>query len=224
MKKYGFACLLLLALIVPQTAQAQAFSLIQGLFNSVNSLNFYVHAGDLVASDNLTAECRLIGLCGMGAEVLLNLPAPEGLSLELALGTNFLQGFEASDPTIDLRGSLRSLPELSVYATKENLLKSHVISPYVGLHFGLSEFWNARAYDAEGREYKLKGETFDYGITGGLFFEGGFFVELAYRQRNFASLDWSLPDGVLPAGWPRALNLSGWLVAVGWQFSIGEDE
>jgi hypothetical protein len=172
----------------------------------------FAHGGRILGPTELNQNCAgNIGLCGLGSEVLINLPSPTFATLELALGTSFLRGFEAKEPTLDLRGAARSLPTVSLYAS---LNQSGAVSPYIGVNFGVLQLWNVRAYDPEGAQYSVAGETYEYGGGMGLYLERwvrGLYAEASYRRRSFASLDWSFPGGVstLPAGWPRALNLSG---------------
>lgn len=199
---------------------------IEGLFSSVNSITFFVQSGNLARTDVLTTHCDPLGLCGMGAEVLIDLPSPQGSELELGLSTSFLRGFTAAESSLDLRGALRILPLVSVYATKRDLLGWDGLNPYVGVNAGLSTLWNAQAYDADGRPYALAGEAFEYGLTAGAFINlppaRGLFVEGSYRVRRYPSLMWTLPEGetVLPPGWPPALDVSGWLLTAGWQFKL----
>ncbi len=143
---------------------------------------------------------------------------PAAWGLELGLGADYLTGFVARDPGLDLRGSMRGLPNLSAYASPP--VAWGVFQPYLGLGVGFVQLWNVQGYDAEGRQYDLAGDTFQLGAMAGLYHDSGFFLEAAYRNRNFRSVRWGLPSGVeaVPAGWPRALDLSALLVSVGYQF------
>lgn len=219
--------LVLVGLMLPATASAQ-ISVITGLFDSVNSIAFSVTGGTIVGDTELDPECLGGGLCGMALEVFLDLPSPEGTELELGLGTSFLRGFAAREPSLDLRGAVRTLPFVSVFATRPHALGSLALQPYAGLSVGFAQLWNARAYDAAGVQYGVSGEAFEYGLTMGAYVGAppftGLFVEASVRQRRFDSLDWSLSGTALPAGWPRELNVSTVLVGVGWQFRLGEED
>lgn len=48
----------------------------------------------------------------------------------------------------------------------------------------------------------------------------GLFLEGAYRNRNFRSVRWGLPSGAgaVPRRWPRSLDVSAFLLSVGFQF------
>jgi hypothetical protein len=216
----------LFAILFSMPASAQ-FGAFEALFKSVNSLTFYVHGGDVIGASEVATECAGFGLCGMGAEVLIDLPTVHGVHFEMGLGTNFIRGFASREPSMDLRGSLRTLPMISVYGSRAGLLGTPAITPYAGVNFGLSTLWNTRAYDDTGAVYEMRGETFEYGVAAGFYLSGGplpgLFMEGSYRQRRFASLDWGFPGPrVLPANWPRELDMSGWLVSVGWQFRLKE--
>lgn len=218
-----FACAAALA-TTPARAQLDFMT---GLFEEVNSVTIAVQGGR-IPSSQLRAregECLDVGICGMTAEVLIDLPQVGGAELELGLGTGFWRGFESTEPTLDLHGSLRSFPTLTAYLSLPEEWGLGIAEPYAGASFGLSSLWNARGYDEEGREFELEAETFEYGVSAGLYLlkPSGLFIEGAYRWRRFESVDWTFPDEddpVLPAGWPRDLDLSGWQLSVGWQFRL----
>lgn len=219
--------LALVCFLLPASASAQFVGAVTGLFESVNSIGFSVSAGPVVHGTELSPDCLGGALCGMTAEVFLDLPAPEGIVLELGLGTSFLRRLASDEPTLDLRGSVRTLPAVSVYVTRPGFLGSSRWQPYAGMNFGFAQLWNARAYDPDGVQYELSGEAFEYGATLGVYLETppvtGLFVEASLRQRRFDSLGWRLPGDALPAGWPRAINASTFLVSVGWQFRIADE-
>ncbi len=214
-------------LAAPTTASAQIMSAVTGLFDSVNSISFSVGGGQIVGDTELEADCLGGNVCAMGIEVFLDLPSPDGIELELGLGTSFLRGFEAKEPTLDLRGSVRTLPVVSVFVTRPEVFGGAVVQPYAGLNFGFAQLWNMRGYDAEGTQYEVDSEAFEVGVTVGAFVNAailsGLFVEGTYRHRRFDSLDWTIPGAPqLPAGWPRELNVSTAFVTVGWQFRLTE--
>ncbi len=208
-------------------AQAQ-FDFLTDVFEEVNSVTIAVQGSHLPGTRGVRSrdgECMDVGLCGMTAEVLIDLPSVGGQELELGLGTSFLRGFESTEPSLDLHGSLRSFPTLTAYLSLPEAWGLGIAEPYAGASFGLAMLWNGRGYDAEGREYEVDAETIEYGVSAGLYLikPSGLFIEGAYRWRQFESLDWEFPDGAgsaLPAGWPRDLDLSGWVVSLGWQFRL----
>ena len=146
-------------------------------------------------------------------------PRSEDLWLfELGLGYGQVSGFKSGRADLDLRGSVRDLPAVSLYATYEprNL--------YFGVRSGFMKLHNFQVYDEAGEVYEGKAESF---LAGGVF---GYapewrdmipFVEFGYTIRDFPSIDWS--EDVVPPGIPRDLSVSGWSIGVGIQFSVGED-
>lgn len=214
--------------LAPGTAGAQELRMLEGLFNAVNSVTFSVHGGRLLGSaDARTAE-GVFGVRGLGTEVFLNLRETETSLLELALGTSYLEGFRAAAETLDLRGAVRSVPTIAVYSTLLRPFGADAVQPFVGASFGLTELWNAQAYDPQGTRYAVRGQTYDQGVAAGLHLNAGplagLFVETSFKRRKFFSLEWALPSGEsrVPEGWPRAMNLSTWLLSAGWQFDIAK--
>lgn len=225
MQKRSIPLVCCLLLLFAQQTSAQAFGVLEGLFSSVNSVSFNLQGGWLDDKDQLSSFTKGTDLIGLGTEVFITLPAPEGTYLELALGTSYLRGFESTEPTLDLRSSLRTLPTVGVYAS---VLSNPVVQPYLGITFGLTELWRSQAYDLNNLEYDLKAQTYEYGLTLGInhnLTESIYvFAEGNYRRRRFASLDWSFPgDSQLPEDWPRSLNLSGFGVSIGVQFALEEE-
>lgn len=219
------ALLLFALLSLPATpASGQVTSIIAGLFNSVNSIAFSAGGAILIADDAVAGDCGP-GACALHLQVLLDLPSPEGVTLEIGLGTGVLRGFRLADPTVDFYGSARSLPSVAVYATTDHVMGTSVVLPYAGMRVGFSQLWNARAYDLAGQAYSVSGEAFDFGLVGGLWLARtalrGLYLEVALDHRRFDSLNWSFPGApVLPPNWPRALDLSSFEVTLGWQFRL----
>ena len=212
-------------LFAPLSASAQFMDAVGGLFENVNSIVFYTQVGAL--TDNTTVEGTVadFGVVGLGTEVLIDLPSFGGSEFELSLGTNYVRGFEAVEPTLDLHASLRTLPQVAVYAAFVGISDEAVIQPYAGVSFGFSELWNARGYDAAGNTYDLSADTYELGAIGGLYVNKGLkglYVEAGYRIRNFESLNWNAET--IPPGWPRSIDTSSFIVNVGWQFRIRGDE
>jgi hypothetical protein len=209
----------------PIAAPALAQEAIESLFSKTEAVTISAGYG-CVRSSNVTSEHGDCGVFDVKLEALINLATQDSVhpwGVELALGYGQTTGFRSSNPELDLRGAIRSLPSVAAYASRAAPLPFGFDEVYVGVHSGFLAMHNMRAYDSEGRQYALDGETFEFGVSVGLFNEVGFFVEPSYRIRYFPSVDWQLPDGVdaVPEGWPRSLNLSGPSIAVGYQFSIG---
>ena len=211
-----------LAVGAPRPALAQdPFGILEGLFSSVNSIVFFTQGAVLQSDADLMGDVGGFALGGVGVEVLLDLPTSGGTEFELGLGANVLTGLAAAEPSLDLRGAIRTLPAVAVYAAGIGVPDDSPVDPYVGLSFGLAEMWNARGYDAAGVVYPLEAEAFEMGATAGLYIDRplpGLYVEVAYRHRRFGSVAWEAET--LPAGWPRSLDASTWQAVIGWQFRI----
>jgi hypothetical protein len=219
-----------LGLVAPVHLGAQDFGILQDLFRQVNSFTIAVQAGDLMGGSEFAANCGPFGLCGMGTEVFINLHSTENVLLELALGTSYQQGFSSKQETLDFRGAVRSVPTLAVYTTYLRPWRQERVQPFVGASFGLAELWNAQAYDLAGTRYGLGGSTYTQGLLAGLILDisstAGIFAEAAFRRQHFFSVEWDTPSDAgdrVPAGWPRELNLSSWILSLGWQFYLRSD-
>lgn len=216
--------LLALLALVPLPVCAQLPGVFEELFENVNSITFYAQVGALTDNSQIEGTTAGFGTTGLGIEVLLDLPEVLDTDFELGLGTSYVRGFEAAEPSLDLRASIRTLPSISVYASGFGGMEQGTINPYVGVSFGVADLWNARGYTAAGEVYPVGSETFELGVTGGFFVEAplvrGLFVEGGYRVRNFESLTWE--TAVLPDGWPRSIDASTWFVNAGWQFRLRE--
>jgi hypothetical protein len=214
-----------LGALAASASRAGAQEAIESLFSQTEAVTISTGYG-CVRSSNATGESGDCGIFDVKLEALINLAEADSThrwGVELALGYGQTTGFRSSNPDLDLRGAIRSLPSVAAYASRAAPLPLGFDELYIGVHTGFLSMHNMRAYDAEGRQYALDGETFEFGVSFGLFNHVGFFVEPSYRIRYFPSIDWTLPEGVdaLPEGWPRSLNLSGPSLAIGYQFSIG---
>ena len=219
-------------LLTAPAAHAQLPGAFESLFQQVNSIVFYGQVGAF--TDNAVFEGNVgdFGVTGLGTEVLLDLPSALNTDFELGLGTSFVRGFDAEEPSLDFRGSVRTLPQIAVYASGFGDMERDVLNPYLGVSFGVADLWNARGYEADGTIYEVDAQTFELGVVGGLYVEAsalrGLYVEAGYKVRQFESLTWtaeSLPEGwLLPDGWPRAADASEAFVNIGWQFRLRDDE
>lgn len=222
MRSPTWSVILVTLLVCAVPSSAQELSFLTGAFKNVHGITLAFQAGDLTDKRNLESEdsgCDLGQVCGIAAEVVFDLTENSGLHLELGVGASYLRGFhEKGGSDYDIRGAVRSFPTVSAYATWENFS----VEPYVGFSFGFSELWNMQAYNPAGTEFTVKGQTFDWGATAGLykpFGRMGIFGELNYRRRHFASLDWST-DTLTTR--PREFNLDALVASVGVQFDIRE--
>jgi hypothetical protein len=145
-------------------------------------------------------------------------PTEDVWVFEMGLGYGQLSGFAARQPGVDLRGTVRDLPALALYANYEP------IGAFFGVRSGLMRFQGLQVYDPEGRSYTGEAESFSAGAVLGGAIEIArinFFVEGAYTFRDFPSIRWS--GSQLPPSVPRSIDLSGWSVGGGIQFTVGRN-
>ncbi|MEZ4416488.1 MAG: hypothetical protein R3E10_12145 [Gemmatimonadota bacterium] len=207
-------------------AGAQDLGFISAFFEKARGVAIAFQFGQLqgagLESDD---SCPLGAVCGASAEVLIDLADfGDDYGVELGFSASYWRGFRSSRPELDLRGSTRNFPTLAAYISR-NL---DPWSPYVGLSFGLSDLWNAQAYDEDGVVYPLAAQTFDWGLVGGLGYGLGpayLISEVRYSWRTFTSLDWTLPASTerLPSAFPRSLELSGFKLSLGLQFQFKDE-
>lgn len=209
------ACHLLLA---PAVTRAQVIpSAIDNLFKQVQGVAIYGSWGSFRETAAITSRRPR----AYGFELIIDLnpqgPTNKDWSFELGLGFDYLKGFGAKEPTLDLRGALRSLPTVSGYASAPAW---HGLSLYGGVSTGFVQLWNARGYDPNGTPYPVGGETVQIGGSLGVYQQIGIFVEVSRHYREIRSLEWTLPAGTtaLPPNWPRSLDLTGNFITVGYQF------
>jgi len=228
--------LLIVGPILPDPALAQVGA-IEGLLKRVTGVPLYGEVGMLTRPKQLTTSSywprRLLGkqagLRGSGVEFIFDVDtlAPkeeeDQISFEVALGYDHVAGFIARDRTLDLRGVIRELPRLSLYATLP--FDFLTLNPYVRVSTGLVQLSNVQGYDTSNVQYAVDGTTYEVGVSIGLYRELGervfFFTEAAYRNRKFDSLKWGTPSsGKVPAGWPRSLDMNSGMLSAGIQFRI----
>lgn len=203
---------------------AQDLGMIEALFDDVRAVTVSYQTGRVLDSDAIDGGAMLRGA---GTEVLINLRSTPRMSYEMGLGASYLRGYDATEPTLDLRATLRALPTISLYATRDRLLGP--LSVYAGGTFGLVELWNAQAYGPSGQPWDVEARTFELGGSLGVYLDGGplagLFAEAAYRHRDFQSVRWTSAAGEeLPAAWPRSLDFSGVVASLGWQLQLDREE
>lgn len=200
-------------------AEPQDLGAVESLFSEVSAFTVFYQVGGVFGSGSVGGGL----LQGAGTEVLIELGELGDATLELGLGASFLRGYESEEGSaLDLRTSVRSLPSITLYGSWS---LARWVDGYAGATFGLVELWNAQAYDATGAPWDLEARTYEAGLSGGFFFPGkALFVEAGVRQRDFASVKWTVPDGeTVPDEW-RSLDLSGWYVQGGVQLRLPEDD
>jgi hypothetical protein len=141
-------------------------------------------------------------------------------TFEMGIGYSQLYGFDAGDPTFDMRGQVRDLPAATLYATYEPL------GFYFGLRSGFMQIQGLQVYNAAGDVFAGKADSF---LLGGLVGKSteilgiNFFLEGAYSIRSFPSVEWrSVQMGIsLDRGLPRELSFDSWSIGTGIQFGMG---
>jgi hypothetical protein len=151
------------------------------------------------------------------------------MTIEVGLGYGQLAGFRGTG-TLDLRGSVRELPTISVYATWQHALFGHLY-PYLAVRTGLLVLQSVRAFEDSTagftNVYSLAGSAFQLGGVGGVAFpisrgaQTYFFAECYYMHRRFSSVEWASPGKGIPVAAPRTLNLSGFGLTAGLQIPLG---
>lgn len=205
------------ALVTATATPAHAqLDMVKGLFEEVNAVTIFVQRGSVADAGKVTGD----DLDGAGLEVLIDLVSGGNVNLELGLGASYLRGYGSSDTLLDLRTSVRALPTISLYASRD----IGQFSGYLGASFGLVDLWNAQAYDRAGRAWNVDAQTFELGGSAGAYWTSpsaiGIFVEGGYRKRSFPSAKWTLPEGAtLPEDW-RSLDLSGYYAQAGIQLRV----
>lgn len=222
MRRNFIAGMALGALAAARTdVHAQDLGLVEGLFKEVSAVTVSYQLGGVPASDQVSSDGLLHGA---GTEVLINLAQAGATEFELGLGASYLQGYEALEPSLDLRTALRALPTVSLYASRP---LTGAVDGFLGGSFGLVELWNAQAYDDNGGAWDVEARTFELGASAGVYLglDGlpGVYTEGGWRFRRFPSVKWT-PSGeeTLPEAWPRSLDFSGWFVSMGVQLRLDE--
>lgn len=143
-------------------------------------------------------------------------PMEQVWSLELGLGYGQMSGFASAAPELDMRGAVRDLPTVSLYA-------SYVpTGTYVGVRSGFMRLQSLQVYHADGRVWGGEAESFLGGAAVGQVVDLlslSLFTELGYSWRPFPSIRWS--GGPVAPELPRELSLNGWSVGLGVQFAMG---
>src|SRR2546423_13134546 len=117
--RFSLTARLMVPLFIAAPAAAQAQDILNKVFDKVTDMSAYYQTGSIHSGS--AAKTKKGGLEGYGFELLFGAGPQPGKywTLELALGYNYLTGFQSTNPALDLRGSMRALPEISVYATYE---------------------------------------------------------------------------------------------------------
>lgn len=215
---FARARLALTLLAMPSVASAQ-FGL-ERVISNISVANVNTQTSCLMHNSQMKASRGgSCGLYGWGLEIALALsPDTATWQYQFALGYGHITGFNARQPGMDVHGVMRLTPEVSFYATRN----TKYLSPYVGLHTGLVTLNNVQVYATPGdTSYSFSANTLQLGGTVGVSLPGNFYVDAGYRYRSFQALEWRLPKGTLPRGWPKSLNMSAVQFTAGIQFDVG---
>lgn len=150
------------------------------------------------------------------------MPAPEPepqmetlWTFELGLGYGEISGYRASEAGVDLRGVVRELPSISLYASYAP------VGFYAGLRSGFMRLQGLQLYlDDDASPITGDADSFLAGVLVGQIVEVlglNVFVEGAWTVRDFPSVTWSAP----PPPSLRSIDLTGWSIGTGVQFSVG---
>lgn len=146
-------------------------------------------------------------------------PEPEPVlepvwTFEMGLGYGEISGYQSASVGVDLRGVIRELPSISLYASYEPL------GFYGGLRSGFMRLEGLQLYLDDGDVVAGKADSFLAGVLIGQAWEVlglNVFLEGAWTIRDFPSVEW---DAAPPPDF-RSLDLTGWSVGTGVQFSVG---
>jgi len=180
----------------------------------IDNVNFFVQAGDVMGSGNVADDPSSrthLGEIGWGFETTFDMPSPGWVKFELAVGYDQLFLRAKLDDKYTLRGAIRDLPSVSIYATAPCGL-------YVGLGTGMVSLDNVTAYTGSTREFSIAGDTFDLAAHVGYATPIGAFVELAYHTRFIAGASYGA--GAPAQGLPPSLYIGGVTLSIGWQISL----
>lgn len=221
--------LLVMHLLSPALARAQ-LNVFDDLVKNVSGLMFSVSTGSLTDPDALTTE----NLRCFGLETLIDVytfgdtldNSRRRWGFELGLGYEQVNGLTATEPSMDLRGKLTSVPVFSLYGTYYGW---DWAQPFIGLHGGKWNFAGS-GIDSAGARFRLESEILGTGVTAGVYKEikglsSGIILKATYHYRVFQDLKWTVPQGEkVPRSWPITMDASGFEYAVAWQFDFDRAE
>jgi hypothetical protein len=144
-------------------------------------------------------------------------PTTRVWTFEMGFGYGQVTGFDIAGSDLDMRGAVRDLPSVSVYANHE------ASGIYAGLRSGFMKTQGLQVVDTvDGTSVDGTAESFLVGTALGYALDTGgaaFFIETAYSMRYFPSVQWT-GDAALRARVPRDLQLSGVSFTAGIQIAL----
>jgi hypothetical protein len=201
-------------------ARAQSLSL-----PKLDNVNFFFQAGSLIGSHDLVDDPstneKTFGELGWGFESSFDMLTNPDWDIELAVGYDQMFLRSKFVNKYGLRGTIRNLPAISIYASSSNGL-------YAGFGTGLVSLSNVSAFLDGHRAFSVGGDTFDLagkiGVSKDLgdkvatkYSRANLFVELAYHARFLGNVSYGMgaPDTL-----PGSLFFGGVVVSVGAQISL----
>jgi hypothetical protein len=201
-------------------ARAQSLSL-----PKLDNVNFFFQAGSLIGSHDLvddpSSNEKTFGELGWGFESSFDMLTNPDWDIELAVGYDQMFLRSKFVNKYGLRGTIRNLPAISIYASSSNGL-------YAGFGTGLVSLSNVSAFLDGHRAFSVGGDTFDLagkiGVSKDLgdkvatkYSRANLFVELAYHARFLGNVSYGMgaPDTL-----PGSLFFGGVVVSVGAQVSL----
>ena len=144
------------------------------------------------------------------------------MEFDLGIGYGQLDGVATMSP-YELRGYVRELPSVTLYATYRF---NQYVGLYSGARTGIISLQDAQLFvprDTSTSLFTISATTFEIGVPVGLdiqLTEGVHFTaEFAYARRNFNSLSFN-PATSIPKDYPHSMDMSGRSIAIGFQFPI----
>ncbi|HEX3475471.1 MAG TPA: hypothetical protein VHT91_10645 [Kofleriaceae bacterium] len=191
----------------------------------VDNVNFFFQAGSLIGSHDLvddpSSNEKTFGELGWGFETSFDMLTSPDWDIELAVGYDQMFLRSKFVNKYGLRGTIRNLPALTIYASSPNGL-------YAGFGTGLVSLSNVSAFLDGHRQFTVGGDTFDLtakiGVSKDLgdkvvtkYSRANLFVELAYHARFLGNVSYGMgaPDTL-----PGSLFFGGVVVSVGAQVSL----
>jgi hypothetical protein len=201
-------------------ARAQSLSL-----PKLDNVNFFFQAGSLIGSHDLvddpSSNEKTFGELGWGFETSFDMITNPDWDIELAVGYDQMFLRSKFVGKYGLRGTIRNLPSIAIYARSSNGL-------YAGFGTGLVSLNNVSAFLDGHRAFSVGGDTFD--LTGSIgvskdlgdkvatrYSRANLFVELAYHARFLGNVNYGMgaPDTL-----PGSLFFGGVVISVGAQVSL----
>jgi hypothetical protein len=148
--------------------------------------------------------------------------------VELGLGYSQFSGFTSTDDRFELRGTVREVPSVAVYASLEGPGIVGHLNPYVGIRSGLIMLSDVQLFTPVTGDsttaYRGSAEVFQVGGAVGVSAGSevaSVFLEAQLNLRRFTSVDWTGgAGGTIPGFLPRGLDFTGPSVSVGVQIHV----